>query len=195
MDIQISTEGIDWEGFSQSWPTRKLGNPSQRKRRKPPACQHTQHKAFNSDQRVQLVFMCEPVSQGLEAVEFGWKGDGRNALAFPQSRVCWGGRSGEGEGNLPKWERRSQRRVERARNVFESYQELRPPFMETWLLGWLMCFSKLQTPVIQDCGFHNYPSTTLPLCVNGQLSQTVKRAQKSQIRISFLKSGKELTYF
>lgn len=85
--------------------------------------------------------------------------------------------------------------MECVRNVLESYQKLRPPFMETWLLGWLMCFSKLQTPVIQDCGFSNYPGTTFPLCVNGQLSQTVKRAQKSQIRISFLKSGNELTQF
>ena len=49
--------------------------------------------------------------------------------------------------------------------------------------------------MIQDCGFSNYPSTTLPLCVNGQLPQTVKRAQKARTRISSPQSGNELTQF
>lgn len=72
-------------------------------------------------------------------------------------------------------------------NVLESYQKQRPPFMEIGLLGWLMCFSKLQTSVIQDCGFSNYPSTTLSFSVNDQLPQTVKRAQKSQKSVPQLK--------
>lgn len=65
-------------------------------------------------------------------------------------------------------------------NVLESYQKQRPPFMEIWLLVWLMCFSKLQTSEIQDCGFSNYSSTTSSLSVNDQLPQTIERAQKSQ---------------
>lgn len=59
----------------------------------------------------------------------------------------------------------------------------KPPFLETWLLGG-GCFSKLQTPVIQCGGFSHDQSRTLPMHMNGQLSPTVKRPQKSQVRIS-----------
>lgn len=47
------------------------------------------------------------MSFGLEAVEFSWKEDGGNVLAFPQNQEFVGVRVGWGEVNLPKWERRS----------------------------------------------------------------------------------------
>lgn len=47
------------------------------------------------------------MSCGLEAVEFSWKGDGGNVLAFPQKQEFVGVRMGWGEESLPKWERRS----------------------------------------------------------------------------------------
>lgn len=40
-------------------------------------------------------------------MEFGWKGNGGNVLAFPPSQEFVGERGEGREGNLPKGERRS----------------------------------------------------------------------------------------
>lgn len=113
-----------------------------------------------------------------------WEGDGGECSCFSsESRVCWGVGSQEGG----KCAKMGKEELEKGRVCWNVR------FMEIWMLGWLVCFSKIQTPVIQDCGFRNYPTMTLSLHVNGQLPQMVKRAEKSQKSVP--RSGYELARF